>query len=263
MDILQSIILGLIQGLTEFLPISSSAHLILLPKLLGWADQGLLYDVGAHFGSLLALLFYFRKDLGNMTVGWVRSFNSGRNSESDMVWFLIIATIPICLAGLLFHEMTGLLRDPLIIAGATILFALLLWWSDGFGKRQRSLEEFRLMDAVMIGLFQALAMIPGTSRSGITITAGLMLGLNRESASRFAFLLAIPTILLASGYELLNVSITAMQVDWTSLFTVSAVSFISAWLTIHWFLKLVERTGMLPYVIYRLFLGAVLFALFL
>lgn len=263
MDILHAIVLGLLQGLTEFLPISSSAHLILLPKLMDWADQGLLYDVAAHFGSLLALLIYFRKDLANMTTGWIRSFSSGHNSEADMVWFLLIATMPICLAGLLFHDVAGHLRNPLVIAGATILFALLLWWADGYGRRQRSLDDFRLRDAVVIGLFQVLAMIPGTSRSGITITAGLMLGLKRESASRFSFLLAIPVILLASGYELLNVTFSALQVDWPALFTVTAVSFISAWLTIHWFLKLVERTGMLPYVIYRLFLGAVLIALFL
>ena len=263
MDILHAIVLGLLQGLTEFLPISSSAHLILLPKLMDWADQGLLYDVAAHFGSLLALLIYFRKDLANMTTGWIRSFSSGHNSEADMVWFLLIATMPICLAGLLFHDVAGHLRNPLVIAGATILFALLLWWADGYGRRQRSLDDFRLRDAVVIGLFQVLAMIPGASRSGITITAGLMLGLKRESASRFSFLLAIPVILLASGYELLNVTFSALQVDWPALFTVTAVSFISAWLTIHWFLKLVERTGMLPYVIYRLFLGAVLIALFL
>ena len=263
MNTLHAIILGLLQGLTEFLPISSSAHLVLLPKLLDWADQGLLYDVAAHFGSLLALLIYFRKDLGNMTAGWVKSFTVGRNREADLVWFLIIATLPICLAGLLFHDLTGLLRDPLIIAGATILFALLLWWADSRGKRRRSLEDFRLRDAVVIGLLQVLAIIPGTSRAGITITAGLMLGLNREAASRFSFLLAIPVILLASGNELLNVSVSALQVDWTALLTVTVVSFISAWLTIHWFLKLVEWTGMLPYVIYRLFLGALLFALFL
>ncbi len=262
MDVLHSIILGLLQGLTEFLPISSSAHLILLPELMDWTDQGLLYDVAAHFGSLLALLIYFRKDLEKMTAGWVRSFNSGRNAEANLVWFLIIATLPICLAGLLFHDMTGLLRDPLIIAGATVLFSLLLWWADGYGGRQRSLDDFRLRDAIVIGLFQALAMVPGTSRSGITITAGLLLGLNREAASRFSFMLAIPTILLASGYELLNVSLSAIQVDWTALFTVTAVSFVSAYATIHFFLKLVERTGMLPYVIYRLFLGAILFALF-
>ena len=263
MDILHAIILGLLQGLTEFLPISSSAHLILLPKLMDWADQGLLYDVAAHFGSLLALLIYFRTDLARMGAGWVNSFSAGGNRDADMVWFLVIATIPICLAGVLFHDVTGLLREPLIIAGATTVFALLLWWADGYGRRERGVHDFRLRDAVVIGLFQVLAIIPGTSRAGITITAGLMLGLKREAASRFAFLLAIPTILLASGYELINASSSTMQVDWVALFTVSVVSFISAWLTIHWFLKLVEWTGMLPYVIYRLFLGAVLFALFL
>ena len=263
MDVLHAIILGLLQGLTEFLPISSSAHLILLPRLMEWADQGLLYDVGAHFGSLLALLIYFRKDLTRMGAGWVNSFRAGSNRDADLVWFLGLATMPLCLAGLLFHDVIGFLRNPLIIAGATILFALVLWWADGYGKRQRGFDDFRIRDAMIIGLFQVLAIIPGTSRSGITITAGLLLGLRREDASRFAFLLAIPALLLASGYELLNVSVSAIQVDWTALFTVTAVSFISAWLTIHWFLKLVERTGMLPYVIYRLFLGAVLFALFL
>ena len=263
MDILHSIILGLLQGLTEFLPVSSSGHLILLPKLMEWVDQGLCYDVAAHFGSLLALLIYFKQDLGKMAVGWVKSFNSERNTEVNQVWFLIIATLPIVLAGLLFHDMTGLLREPLLIAGATILFGLLLWWADGYGERQRSLDDFRIRDAVIIGLFQVLAIIPGTSRSGITITAGLILGLKREAASRFSFLLAIPTILLAAAYELLNVTFSAMQVDWTALFTVTAVSFISAYLTLHWFLKLVERSGMLPYVIYRLFLGTVLFALFI
>ncbi len=263
MDTLHSIILGLLQGLTEFLPISSSAHLILLPEVMGWTDQGLLYDVAAHFGSLMALLIYFRKDLKKMIAGWINSFGGGQNSDSKLVWSLIIATIPICLAALLFQRVSDHLRDPLVIAGATVLFGLLLWWADGYGKRQRGLDDFRLRDAVIIGLFQILAMIPGTSRSGITITAGLMLGLKREAASRFSFLLAIPTILLASGYELLNVTFSTVQVDWAALFTVTAVSFISAYLTIHYFLKLVERTGMLPYVIYRLFLGGILFALFL
>ena len=262
MDILHAIILGLLQGLTEFLPISSSAHLILLPELAGWDDQGLLYDVGAHVGSLLALLIYLRKDLARMGAGWVASFSTGRNRDAELVWFLLIATVPICLAGLLFHQALDYLRDPLVIAGATVLFGLLLWWADRRGKRARDLRGLGFRDAVVIGLFQALALIPGTSRAGITITAGLWLGLSREAASRFSFLLAIPTILLAAGYELLNASVSAAQVDWPALFTVSAVSFISAYLTIHWFLKLVERTGLLPYVIYRLALGGLLFALF-
>ena len=262
MDILHAFILGLLQGLTEFLPISSSAHLILLPELLGWDDQGLLYDVAAHFGSLLALLLYFRHDLARMGAGWFASFSAGRNRDADLVWFLLIATVPICLAGLLFHRAIDHLRDPLVIAAATVLFGLLLWWSDHNSRRERDLHSLRVRDAILIGLFQALAMVPGTSRAGITITAGLLLGLNRKAAGRFSFLLAIPTILLASGYELLNASLSAAAVDWAALFTVSAVSFISAYLTIHWFLKLVERTGMLPYVIYRLALGGVLFVIF-
>ena len=263
MDLLHAIILGLLQGLTEFLPISSSAHLILLPELAGWADQGLLYDVGAHFGSLLALLLYFRNDLTRMGRGWVASFGAGRNRDGDMVWLLLLATIPICLAGLLVHQLAERLRDPLVIASATILFGLLLWWADRVGRRARDLSRLRVQDAVIIGLFQVLAIIPGASRAGVTITAGLFLGLEREAAGRFAFLLAVPTILLASGYQLLSVSVSALQVDWAALLTVSTVSFISAWLTLHWFLKLVQRTGMLPYVIYRLALGGLLFALFL
>ena len=263
MDVLQAIILGLLQGLTEFLPISSSAHLVLLPKLADWSDQGLLYDVGAHFGSLLALLLYFRKDLARMGAGWVASFSAGDNRDAQLAWFLVIATVPICLAGLLFHPVVERLREPLVIAAATVLFGLLLWWADRCGRRERDLGGLRIRDAVVIGLFQALAMIPGTSRSGVTITAGLLLGLGREAAGRFSFLLAIPTLLLASGYQLLNASLSAMQVNWVALITVSAVSFISASLTIHWFLKLVECTGMLPYVIYRLVLGGILFALFL
>ena len=262
MDVLHAFILGLVQGLTEFLPVSSSAHLILLPELLGWADQGLLYDLAAHFGSLLALLLYFRQDLARMGAGWVASFTTGRNREAELVWLLLVATIPICLAGLLFHQAIEHLRDPLVIAAATALFGLLLWWADHNSRRERDLHGLGVRDAILIGLFQALAMIPGASRAGITITAGLLLGLNRKAAGRFSFLLAIPTILLASGYELLNASLSAATVEWATLFTVGAVSFISAYLTIHWFLKLVERTGMLPYVIYRLALGGILFVLF-
>ena len=201
MDILHSIILGLLQGLTEFLPISSSAHLILLPEVMGWTDQGMLYDVAAHFGSLMALLIYFRKDLEKMIAGWINSFSGGQNNDSKLAWSPDHCHHPDLSGRLVIPARVRPPARPLVIAGATVLFGLLLWWADGYGKRQRDLDDFRLRDAVIIGLFQILAMIPGTSRSGITITAGLMLGLKREAASRFSFLLAIPTILLASGYE--------------------------------------------------------------
>ena len=263
MDTLHSIISGLLQGVTEFLPISSSAHLILLPKVMGWPDQGLAYDIAAHFGSLLAVIIYFREDLRKILGGWISSFSGKPNPEAKLAWLLIIATIPICLTVLLFHPVTNVLREPLIIAGATVLFGLVLWWADSYGKRQRNMDGLQVKDAIVIGLFQILAIIPGTSRSGIVITAGLMLGLKRDVASRFAFLLAIPTILLASGYDLITVTFSRSQVDWVALFTITSVSFISAYVAIHYFLKLVERTGMLPYVIYRLLLGGVLFAIFL
>lgn len=263
MDTLHSIISGLLQGLTEFLPVSSSAHLILLPEIMGWPDQGLSHDIAAHFGSLLAVIVYLREDLKGIIDGWLGSFGGRPSAEAKLAWSLIIATLPICLAGLLFHSVLDVLREPLVIAGATVLFGLALWWADSRGKRQRNMDDFRIRDAIVIGLFQILAMIPGASRSGIAITAGLMLGLKRDVASRFSFLLAIPTILLAAGYELVAVASSQLQIDWPALFTVFFFSFISAYAAIHYFLKLVERTGMLPYVIYRLFLGSVLFTIFL
>ena len=264
MSVSHSMLAGALQGLTEFLPISSSAHLILLPALAGWPDQGLAHDVAAHFGSLLAVIICLRDDLRRLLVGWVGSFSGRGGPEAKLAWALIIATLPIGVAGLLLRSaVAGPLRDPLVIAGATMLFAVALWWADRRGERQRNLENFRLRDAALIGLFQVLALIPGASRSGVTITAGLMLGLKREAASRFSFLLAIPVILLSSGYELATAASSPAPADWPALFTVALVAFASAYATVHLFLKLVERTGMLPYVIYRLVLGAVLFAAFL
>ncbi len=262
MDLLHAVILGLIQGLTEFLPISSSAHLILLPRVMGWTDQGLLYDVAAHFGSLLALLAYFRKDLERLGRGWLRSLRTGPNAESRLAQRLVIATVPVCAAGFLLRDAADQLREPLLIAATTIVFGLLLWWADHC-CRGRRLDELRLRDALVIGLLQVLAVIPGVSRSGITITAGLMLGLGRQAAGRFAFLLAVPVILAATGNELLSVSFQNTQADWPALLTTTAAAFAAAYATIHYFLKLVERTGMLPYVAYRLLLGGILLALFL
>lgn len=264
MSVSHSMLAGALQGLTEFLPISSSAHLILLPALAGWPDQGLAHDVAAHFGSLLAVIICLRDDLRRLLAGWIGSFSGRGGTEAKLAWALIIATLPIGVAGLLLRStVAGPLRDPLVIAGATMLFAVALWWADRRSERHRGLENFRLRDAALIGLFQVLALIPGASRSGVTITAGLMLGLKREAASRFSFLLAIPVILLSSGYELATAASSPAPADWPALFTVALVAFASAYATVHLFLKLVERTGMLPYVIYRLVLGAVLFAAFL
>lgn len=198
-----------------------------------------------------------------MIVGWLASFSATNKDKDLLLWYLIMSTIPVGLAGLLLHDFVATtLRSPQVIATASIVFGLVLWWADKFGARSRSQGQINWRDALIIGIAQALAIIPGTSRSGITITAGLMLGLDRQAASRFSFLLAIPVIILATGYETYKLSSGQLDFDWGSLITVSAIAFISAWLSIHYFLKLLNRTGMLPYVIYRVLLGLLLFAIY-
>lgn len=263
MEFLHLIILGLVQGLTEFLPISSSAHLILLPEIAGWHDQGLVYDIAAHLGSLCAVIFYFKKELKRITVAGLTSISSGKqNQDSLLFWYLLIATLPIAVVALFTYSIIAtVLRDPVVIAVATILFGLILWGADAYGKRLRTFESIGVKDACVIGMFQILALIPGTSRSGITMTAGLMLGLGRTEAARFSFLLAIPTILLAGCHEIYRFVMLDADTDPLGFIVILVVSAISAWCTIKVFLNILERTGMLPFVIYRLGLG--LFLLYL
>ena len=261
---LQEIVLGLIQGLTEFLPVSSAAHLILLPRLLGWDDQGLEMDVAAHLGTLCAVIFYFRVELKEMFANAYRSRLNMSDPQNRHLYFLIVATLPIAITGWLASDIVASqLRSPLVIASATSIFAVVLWIADYSGKRNRNENSMTWRDALLIGCFQVLALIPGTSRSGITITAGLIAGLDRNAAARFSFLLAIPTILLAGGYEGFKLLMTEDHIDWTAMVTVGLVSFITAALTIHYFLKFLRWTGMVPYIIYRLILGCILFALFI
>ncbi|MGB5475150.1 MAG: undecaprenyl-diphosphate phosphatase [Gammaproteobacteria bacterium] len=265
MDNLHAVYLALLQGLTEFLPISSSAHLILLPRLLGWADQGLAFDVAVHVGTLLAVLVYFREDVSRLLTAWLRSLGS-RQTDADarLAWFVILGTIPAAVLGLLLHDVIETwLRSPLVIAAATIGFGVLLGVADWRGRQQRDEHALRIGDVVIIGLSQALALVPGTSRSGITMTAGLALGMTRSAAARFSFLLSIPLIMMAGGYESLKLVQQAAPVDWLAILTGAGVSAVSAWLCIHFFLKLIERIGMMPFVIYRLLLGAVLFWMYL
>jgi undecaprenyl-diphosphatase len=263
LDYIQFIVLGLLQGVTEFLPISSSAHLILTPELLGWADQGLAIDLAAHVGTLAAVVSYFRRDLQQMLAAWFGSGFSTENPQSRYIWYLLIATVPVAIAGVLSADLVeGTLRSPLVIAGTTISFGLLLGWADYSGRRSRTESTLQWRDVLLIGLAQVLALVPGTSRSGITMTAGLMLGLNREAASRFSFLLSIPVSLLAGAYGLMKLIQSSETVDWTAVLIVTLVSAGTAFLTIHYFLKFLQRFGMTPYVIYRMLLGAILLFLF-
>jgi len=271
MSTIEIFILAILQGLTEFLPISSSAHLILPSAILGWNDQGLAFDVAVHVGTLLAVVLYFRQEVGNMAVAWFGTLTRSDNKKAiktnqqifdgQLAWWILFATIPAGLFGLFGKDfIEAHLRSALVIASTTILFGLLLGYADiQAGKRlanqNKSLEKLGFKGAMLIGLAQAVALIPGTSRSGITMTIGLMLGLSRENAARFSFLLSIPAIAMAGSYLTLKLVLSTQGVDWFAMVLGGSLSFICAYGCIHYFLILLNKLGMMPFVIYRLLLG--------
>jgi len=262
-DTVQIIFLSLIQGFTEFLPISSSAHLILVPKLLGWQDQGLAFDVALHVGSLLAVLCYFKSEIINIIKDILSSIKFRKNvGESMLGWAVLIGTIPVGLAGLSFNDfISDNLRSPLVIAVTTIIFGLALFFSDRkVGTKSES--DITLKTSILIGIAQAVALIPGTSRSGITITAALFLGFSRVASARFSFLLSIPVIVLAGGLKTLELVEAKTVVIWSELLLGVVLSGVSAYICIYLFLKLISKSSMLPFVIYRLILGAYLLFIF-
>ena len=253
MDTLQLILLSLVQGLTEFLPVSSSAHLVLLSEFLGEEDQGIIFDVGVHFGTLLAALVYFRSDLKKMIINL--GSHKLLSKENNLTTNLVIGVIPILLAGFLLRDFVNLhLRNSEVIAYATIIFGILLYTAQ-LRKGKEDLDSVNLKQALIIGLFQCLALIPGTSRSGITITAGLFLGLSATAASRFSFLLAIPTIGAIALAELIRISFIDITDNGTELSIALIISFLVAYISIDMFLKLIDKIGFTPFVIYRLLLG--------
>lgn len=263
MDIIQVIVLALVQGLTEFLPISSSAHLILVPIISDWPDQGLAFDVAVHAGTLSAVVLYFRKELAKMFVEWLGSLRGKQTPDSRLAWAVLLGTIPVGLAGLIFKDIiSDHLRTPIVIAITTIFFGILLWLADRNKNLTRDEHSLQWKDVLIIGVAQAIALIPGTSRSGITITAALMLGLTRQSAARFSFLLSIPVIVLAGGLSTLEYVQVASVTDINFLMIGAMISAVSAYTCIHFFLKLLEKISMMPFVVYRMVLGAVLLLLF-
>jgi undecaprenyl-diphosphatase len=261
MELIQIFILATLQGLTEFLPISSSAHLILAPLVTGFQDQGLAFDVAVHVGTLAAVVGYFRREVIAISSDFFRSwFNpAARSREAYLGWMIVLATIPVGIFGVFMKSLVETdLRSPLVIAITTIGFGILLLLADRSGKRQRDEYEIRWKDALIIGLFQALAIIPGTSRSGSTITGGLLLGLTRKAASRFSFLISIPTILMSGGLLTLDLVSSDTPADWLSLCLGAGLAFITAYLCIHYFLRFIETMGMMPFVIYRMILGGLI-----
>lgn len=265
LDWLQITVLALIQGLTEFLPISSSGHLVLTPQLFGWQDQGLAFDVAVHVGTLAAVLLYFRNDVWLMTRDWSSSLVTRQpTSNSRLAWWVIFATIPAVIFGLFINNgLEEAMRDPLIIAATTIGFGALLWWSDIKGEKVRDEYSLSFKDIMIIGVAQALALIPGTSRSGITITAALMIGLTPKAAARFSFLLSIPVILGAGLIKLKDLLESTIPVQWDAIIGGALLSFISAFIVISLFLKWINQIGMAPFALYRFALGALLIYLFI
>jgi undecaprenyl-diphosphatase len=263
MDSLEIIILALVQGLTEFLPISSSAHLVLVPQLLNWTEHGLVFDVAVHIGSLVAVLYYFRVEVRSMLKSWLRSLVGGEaDQDSLLAWWVIIGTLPAVFVGFMLQgPIEEKLRIPWIIALASIGFGLLLWLADVRAPRTRTEFQLNLKDVLIIGCCQVLSLIPGTSRSGITITLGLFLGLTRKAAARFSFLLAIPVIFASGVLQSVRMVTEVHPIGWLDLMLGAAISAISAALCIHFFLRLVDRVGMLPFVIYRVLLGVVILVL--
>jgi len=259
----EAVILALVQGLTEFLPISSSAHLILPSQILGWSDQGLAFDVAVHVGTLFAVVLYFRREVGQLSYAWCRSITGhSQTQDSRLAWLIILATIPAGVAGLLLNDfISENLRSISVIATTTIVFGVALFLADRRSGRNLDIYSIGVKAAVIIGVSQALALIPGTSRSGVTMTAALFLGYSRDAAARYSFLLSIPLITAAGLLKGMELVESGSENDWFLVILGSVVSFISAYICIHWFLKLLEKIGFMPFVIYRLLLGFVLLAL--
>ena len=254
MSLIQIMVLALIQGLTEFLPVSSSAHLILGSRILGWPDQGLVFDVATHAGTLLAVLIYFRRELATMVASCLRPVETEADRQNrSMVVYLAAASLAALFIGFLAYDLVaGHLRDLRVIAWATIGFGILLWVADAVSPEQKDIGSLDLRGALLIGLAQACALIPGTSRSGITITAGRLLGLSSDAAARFSFLLSIPVIAAAGGYGFYRTLSGEAAIDWSVFLLAMSIAALAGWACIAAFLALLKRIGLTPFVVYRL-----------
>lgn len=263
MGLVEAIVLAVVQGLSEFLPISSSGHLVLVPHFFGWPDQGLAFDVAVHVGTLLALLVYFRRELTVMAFAWLRSLGGKHDRDSRLAWQILVGTVPVGLAGLCFGDyIEEHLRQPLFVAGTLTVFGLLMYAADRFGRGARDEYGLSWPQAIAIGIAQALALMPGTSRSGVTMTAGRALGLSRSGAARFSFLLAVPGIGAAGVYEGMKLLNGDAPVDWTPIVVGLLLAALSGIACIHFLIRFIERIGLLPFTIYRLVLAAVIVAVF-
>ncbi|WP_369256616.1 undecaprenyl-diphosphate phosphatase [Geodermatophilus amargosae] len=264
----EAIVLGLVQGLTEFLPISSSAHLRVVGEAAGWGDPGAAFTAITQIGTEAAVLLYFRRDIARIVVAWLRALVD-RTERSDpdarMGWLIIIGSIPIVVLGLLFQDdIETTLRDLRIVAISLVAFSLVLYWADRVGRKQRELRQLTVRDGLLFGLAQAMALVPGVSRSGGTITMGLFLGYTRAAAARYSFLLAVPAV-LGSGafqvYEVLTGGVEGETVSWGPTALATVIAFAVGLSVIAWLLRYLDRGTFTPFVVYRVVLGLALLAL--
>jgi undecaprenyl-diphosphatase len=266
-NLLQSIVLGIVQGLTEFLPVSSSAHLRIIPALLGWEDPGAAFTAVTQLGTEAAVLIFFRHELWSILTKWLRALREPElRSHPDvrLGWFIIVATIPIGVLGFIFRDdiETGA-RNLWLIGTVLIVFALVLGYADRVGRHERSIERLSTRDGVLIGLAQSLSLVPGVSRSGATMSAGLLLGLERPAAARFSFLLAVPAVVLSGLFELKDV-VSGEEPVRSSLghvFVATAVAFVVGYAAIAWLLRYLAHHSVRLFVIYRIALGSLVLAL--
>jgi undecaprenyl-diphosphatase len=264
-DLLKAVVLGLIQGLTEFLPISSSAHLRIYPDLFGWGDPGAAFTAVIQIGTELAVLIYFRKDIWRIASTWVRSlFRAEYRGHRDarMGWFIIIGSLPIVVLGVLLKDVIERdFRSLWLIAGTLVVFGVVLGVADRVGSTHRQVTDITLRDAVLMGLAQACALVPGVSRSGATLSMGRFLGLDREAATRYAFLLAIPAVIGAGVFELKEIPNGHNDYGWGPTLVATVVSFAVGYAAIAWLLRYVSTRSYTPFVLYRITLGLAVFVL--
>ncbi|GGO23712.1 undecaprenyl-diphosphatase 2 [Microbispora rosea subsp. aerata] len=264
MDVLEAIVLGLVQGLTEFLPISSSAHLLIVPKLAGWGDPGAAFTAVIQLGTMLAVLIYFWRDIVRITWTWLRSLWTPElrgDLDARMGWYIGLGTIPIGVAGLLFKDaIEGPARNLWLNASMLIVFGLLLLVADQMGRGKKEVADLNMRDGLIIGAWQMLPLIPGASRSGSTMTGAMFLGYTREAAARYSFLLSIPAVILSGLFELRHVG-DGGGPPVTPTVIATVVSFVVGYASIAWLLRYVARHSTIVFVVYRVFAGAFLLTL--
>lgn len=262
MDLVEAIILGIVQGITEWLPISSTAHLRIVPTLMGKPDPGAAFTAVIQFGTLLAALIYFRKDLLNALKGWCRSFRGDKSVDAKMGWAVFVGTLPIVIFGLAFKDqIEGNLRSLTVVAFALIGMGVLMMVAERFGSKTRQYKDIAEKDGFLIGLWQAVALIPGASRSGSTMTGALFAGFDRATAARFSFLLSMPSIFAAGAYALYKERHQILGTNLTPTLVATVVSFFVGYASIAFLMKYLQTRSVWPFVAYRVILGIVLLVL--